>query len=98
MSVHEIGVFRGKEYPFLTLLGSSFLLDDVLYGPAHQAGPSCHQHSHRRGVIALVAHLVRRAREPEGQKKTKHVNVLIFASVKEAAAHKELLSVILTGA
>lgn len=86
MSVQEIGIFGRKEYPFFSLPGSSFLLDDVLDGRAHQAGTSRHQHSHRRGVLALVAHLVWPAQVHNGAQ-DKHVDVLIFAVDSEVVVH-----------
>lgn len=60
MCLHKICIFGGEEYPFFTLLGSSFLFDDLLYGPTHQPGSSCHQYSHWTGVVALTAHLENR--------------------------------------
>lgn len=83
MFSHEVGIFGGDKYPFFPLLGSPVLFDHMLYGPAHQAGPSCHQHPHWSGVIALTVHLDR-ARHKK-QIKRKKIWVLTYDS--EAIFH-----------
>lgn len=71
MFSQEVGIFGREEYPFFPLLGSPLLVDHVLYGPADQAGPSCHQHPHWNSVIGLTAHL----------EKVRRTNILLWINI-----------------
>lgn len=96
MPVHEISVFGRQECPFFALLGDSFLFDDMLYGPAHQAGSSRHQHSHRRGGLALLAHLVWQAQDLDGAQ-NKRVYILVCVCLSRMESHKGSSRVIRQG-
>ncbi len=78
MFSHEVGIFGGEEYPFFPILGSPFLFDHSLYGPAHQAGTSCHQHPEWSSVTALTVHL----------EKARHKNTTVSILISAVSIHR----------